>query len=122
MSVSSERKRELKGLLKKMRINFRSFDLLNISLSHKSFLNETQNSDKNNEKLEFLGDSVLGMVISEYLYKTYKNLSEGDLARIKSHVVSEDSLSKIAREIDLSRYILIGKGEEQTGGRYKKTI
>jgi len=122
LSVSSERKRELKGLLKKMRINFRSFDLLNISLSHKSFLNETQNSDKNNEKLEFLGDSVLGMVISEYLYKTYKNLSEGDLARIKSHVVSEDSLSKIAREIDLSRYILIGKGEEQTGGRYKKTI
>ncbi len=122
MSINSERKKELKELLKKTRINFHNFDLLNISLSHKSFLNETQINDKNNEKLEFLGDSVLGLVISEYLYKTYRDLNEGDLARIKSHVVSEDALSKIAREIELSRYILIGKGEEQTGGRYKKTI
>jgi len=121
LHLTSERKKELKSFLKDIKISFKNFKLLNVSLSHKSYINET-NMTENNEKLEFLGDSILGFVITDYLYKSYPTLNEGDLARIKSFVVSEDLLSKLAKDINLNKYILIGKGEEQSGGRNKKTI
>jgi ribonuclease III len=120
--VDNLRKKELKEFLKKIGARFNNFNLLNLSLSHRSYVNETKNGDQNNERLEFLGDSVLGMVITEYLYKFYPDLNEGELARIKSFVVSEDVLSKITKSINLNDYILIGKGEEVSGGRSKKTI
>lgn len=121
MQLTSERKKELKSFLKSINVSFKNLKLLNLSLSHKSYINEI-NSNENNEKLEFLGDSVLGLVITDYLYKSYPSLAEGELARIKSFIVSEDLLSKLAKDINLNKYILIGKGEELSGGRYKKAI
>ncbi|MDX9802062.1 MAG: ribonuclease III [Spirochaetia bacterium] len=103
-------------------LRFRKLDFLNLAFCHRSYANETQEDVDNNEKLEFLGDSVLGLVTSEYLYYLLPEKAEGDLARIKSFVVSENTLSIIARKIKIDNYILIGKGEEYSGGRNKKAI
>ncbi|MCG8572760.1 MAG: ribonuclease III [Spirochaetes bacterium] len=120
--MTQQRKKELKEFLKKNKIRFANYELLNLALSHKSFINERKTSGDNNEKLEFLGDSVLGLIITEYLYKNLTDYSEGDLARIKSFIVSEESLSQIGKYIELNQYLLVGKGEELTGGRNKKAI
>jgi len=120
--VSQVRKKELHLFEKNAGIRFRKLDFLNLAFSHRSFANESKLSIENNEKLEFLGDSVLGLVVSEYLYKNFPSKNEGDLARIKSFVVSEDSLAIIAKLIKVDNFILIGKGEEYSGGRNKKAI
>lgn len=103
-------------------VRFKKMDLLNLAFCHRSFANESPNKTDNNEKLEFLGDSVLGLVVSEYLYGILPEKAEGDLARIKSFVVSEESLAVIAKRIRIDNFILIGKGEEYSGGRNKKAI
>jgi len=120
--LSRERKKDLNTFLKSLKVRFHNLELLDQALSHRSYVNEVKKGTENNEKLEFLGDSVLGLIITEFLYKTYPDYSEGDLARIKSFVVSERSLTKISKQIGLQHYILIGKGEEISGGRRKKTI
>ncbi|MFP4491913.1 MAG: ribonuclease III [Spirochaetaceae bacterium] len=120
--VSAERKKELQLFEKHIGIRFRKLELLNLAFSHRSFANENSGEVDNNEKLEFLGDSVLGLVVSEYLYLTLTDKAEGDLARVKSFVVSEDSLADIAKSIKVDNFILIGKGEEYSGGRSKKAI
>ncbi len=119
--ISQERRKELQLFEKNAGIRFRRADLLNLAFSHRSYANETPGA-LNNEKLEFLGDSVLGLVVSEYLYEQLSDRNEGDLARIKSFVVSEDSLAFIAKELKIDNFILIGKGEEYSGGRSKKAI
>lgn len=120
--ISAERKKELQLFEKHIGIRFRKLELLNLAFSHRSFANENSGEVDNNEKLEFLGDSVLGLVVSEYLYLTLTDKAEGDLARVKSFVVSEDSLADIAKSIKVDNFILIGKGEEYSGGRSKKAI
>ncbi|MBI9105497.1 MAG: ribonuclease III [Spirochaetales bacterium] len=121
-SADAERKKELQIFEKHAGIRFRKTDFLNLAFSHRSFSNETSSDIDNNEKLEFLGDSVLGVVVSDYLFRIMSGQPEGDLARIKSFVVSEDSLAGIAKSIKVDNYILIGKGEEYSGGRTKKAI
>ena len=121
MQINNERKKELKNFLKKIGVVFKDYNLLNLSLSHRSYVNE-HGIHENNEKLEFLGDSILGFVVTEYLYKNLPDFNEGVLARIKSFVISENTLSKVAKRINFNKYILIGKGEESSGGRSKKTI
>ncbi|MDY7027531.1 MAG: ribonuclease III [Spirochaetota bacterium] len=120
--VDQERKKELLLFEKHIGIRFRKLELLNLAFCHRSYANESGADISNNEKLEFLGDSVLGLVVSEYLYRTLTDKAEGDLARIKSFVVSEDSLAEIAKSIKVDNFILIGKGEEYSGGRSKKAI
>lgn len=120
--VDQERKKELLLFEKHIGIRFRKLELLNLAFCHRSYANESGADISNNEKLEFLGDSVLGLVVSEYLYRTLTDRAEGDLARIKSFVVSEDSLAEIAKSIKVDNFILIGKGEEYSGGRSKKAI
>ncbi len=120
--ITAERKKELVLFQKLANIRFRKLELLNLAFSHRSFANEYAETIGNNEKLEFLGDSVLGLVVSEYLYEAYEDMVEGDFARIKSFVVSEDSLADIAKRIKVDNFILIGKGEEYSGGRTKKAI
>jgi ribonuclease-3 len=88
---------------------------------HRSVSNETGRK-ANNERLEFLGDSILGAVCATLLYKTYSDKSEGDLAKIKAVVVSEDILSEIAKKLQIDKMLLLGKGEELSGGRAKNTI
>jgi len=88
---------------------------------HRSVSNET-GVKTNNERLEFLGDSILGAVCATLLYQNYSDKSEGDLAKIKAVVVSEDILSGIALNLQIDKMLLLGKGEEMSGGRTKKTI
>jgi len=107
-------------------LKFKSLDLLNLSFMHRSVSNEISvNSDGykiNNERLEFLGDSILGAVCATILYKIYKDKNEGELAKIKAVVVSEDILSGIAQKLKIDTMLLLGKGEEKTSGRTKKAI
>ena len=94
---------------------------MNLSFIHRSVSNETD-SKINNERLEFLGDSIVGAVCATLLFQKYPEKSEGELAKIKSVVVSEDILSGIARLLEIDNMLLLGKGEELTGGRTKKAI
>ena len=104
-------------------LKFKDIRLLNLSLIHRSLSNETaQRSKANNERLEFLGDSILGAVCATLLYNSFKDKTEGDLAKIKAVVVSEDILSDIALNINIDKALLLGKGEELSGGRAKKAI
>ena len=100
---------------------FKNIDNLNLSFMHRSVSNET-GIKTNNERLEFLGDSILGAVCATLLYRSYKDKSEGELAKIKAVVVSEDILSGIALRLEIDKMLLLGKGEEMSGGRTKKAI
>ena len=122
VGLNPERKKELQLFEKHARIRFRKLEFLNQAFTHRSFAHEAGENGENNERLEFLGDSVLGLVVAEYVYATLPDQPEGELARIKSFVVSEASLSEIARGLRVDNFILIGKGEEYSGGRSKKTI
>jgi ribonuclease-3 len=103
-------------------VRFRNKSYLYRALVHRSFANESHIPIRDNERLEYLGDSVLALVINEYLFKHFEDYHEGDLAKIKSAVVSEDMLVKIARELDIGAYVLLGKGEENSGGRNRESI
>ena len=118
--LSKERKSQLIKFCKSVKISFNNLDLLNQAFCHRSITNEVKYF-KNNERLEFLGDSVLGMVTASYLYNHY-DIVEGDLAKIKSVVVSEKVLSEIALEINIQNLLILGKGEEKSGGRKKPAI
>ena len=118
--LSKERKSQLIKFCKSVKISFNNLDLLNQAFCHRSITNEIKYF-KNNERLEFLGDSVLGMVTASYLYNHY-DIVEGDLAKIKSVVVSEKVLSEIALEINIQNLLILGKGEEKSGGRKKPAI
>jgi len=121
-TVDAERKKELLLFERNAKVRFKRLDLLNLAFTHRSYANENPGVVDNNEKLEFLGDSVLGIIVSEYLFRSLPDKNEGDLARIKSFVVSENSLAQIARALRVDNFILIGKGEEYSGGREKKAI
>ena len=96
-------------------VTFNDYRLLEMALTHTSYANESGSPD--NERLEFLGDSVLGLVCADYLYGLLDGHQEGDLSRIKAMVVSEESLAEVALRLELPRYIHIGHGEEINGGR-----
>ena len=117
---SSKRLEELLAFSKIINVTFSDIGLLDNALTHTSYANET--GKLNNERLEFLGDSVLGLVCAEYLYKNLPFQQEGDLSRIKAAVVSEESLAEVAHKLGLNSYIQIGHGEEINGGRNKKAI
>ena len=97
--------------------------LLEEALTHSSYANEHRNSlIKDNERLEFLGDAILDLIISEYLFKKFSQMPEGDLSKIRARIVWEGSLAKMAHQMHLGQYILLGKGEELTGGRERDSI
>jgi len=105
----------------KIGYEFKNKHLLSVALTHKS-CSIKGTGIENNERLEFLGDSILGFCTAEYLYRNYRNLSEGELTKIRSIVVCEKSLFKVAKRIELGKYIKLGKGEEQTNGRNRPSI
>lgn len=119
---SRERKDAMAAFQKSLGYRFKDPELLTRALTHRSFVNEDASSQGNNERLEFLGDAVLGVATAAYLFSTLGDRPEGDLARIKSFVVSEDTLSDIALSLSVDGLLLIGKGEERSGGRAKKAI
>ncbi|MEI6875086.1 MAG: ribonuclease III [Spirochaetota bacterium] len=119
-SLTRERKAALSEFQKSVQARFRSTDLLNLAFTHRSCTNEDKSP--NNERLEFLGDSVLGMVVANRLFELLSDKAEGDLARVKSYVVSEEALAGIALSLGIDDLLLLGKGEENSGGRSKKAI
>ena len=113
----------MQELEKKLNYTFRDPSLLAEALSHSSYANEHRAAGLNsNERLEFLGDSVLGFVTAEFLFARHPNLPEGDLTRIRAALVCEQSLYEVARKLDLGRYLRLGRGEEAGGGRTRTSI
>lgn len=113
----------LSQLEKKIGYTFKKKDTLLQALTHSSYAYENnQVRGADNEVLEFLGDSVLGLVIADFMYKTYSDLSEGEFSKLKSAAGSTSSLSYFAQRIKLDKHIRLGRGEEKSGGRRKKTI
>jgi len=102
---------------------FRNISLLQNALSHSSYANERwHNSLMSNERLEFLGDSVLGMLVAEHLYRTFPGRPEGELTRMRADMVCETTLAAIAVKLGLGKHLLLGKGEESGGGRKRNSI
>lgn len=101
--------------------SFKDTRLLKLALTHSSFSNE-KGPYKNNERLEFLGDSVLGFITAEYLFGELDSTPEGQLTKIRANAVCERSLARFAAEIDLGKYLFLGKGEVLTGGRERPSV
>lgn len=115
--------KDFSSLEKKLKIKFKKKDLLKQAFCHRSFLNE--NSDfplEHNERLEFLGDAVLELIITEHLYKTYPKKSEGELTNWRAALVNAKMLAKISQEIGLNEYLLLSKGEEKEKGKARQYI
>jgi len=118
LKIDRERLKTLKRLERQIRYRFRNKTLLNQALTHKSFANERSKSKiGDNERLEFLGDSVLGIVMSRILYDECPGHDEGVLTRYKSQLVSGAMLARIAKNLSIGDFLLLGKGEEASGGR-----
>ena len=118
MILSEDRKKKLKKIQNLLGYKFKNIDYLNRALTHKSYANENKKYKlKDNERLEFLGDAVLSLVISDYIFATYPEKREGEMAKLRSSVVSSKTLFKKSKEFSIGEYILLGKGEESTGGR-----
>ncbi len=112
-----------KKLEKAIKYKFNNLELLTEALTHSSFKNENRNyKGKDNERLEFFGDSILSFVITEYLFNKLDNQPEGGLTKARANIVCEETLSDIAREINLGEYIRFGKGEIITGGKERISI
>jgi ribonuclease-3 len=110
-----------KELIEKIGYGFTNENLLVEALTHRSYSNEKK-LNRNYERLEFLGDAVLQLIVTEYLILKYKDFDEGVLSKYRGYFVSEEFLSKIAKEINLGKYIRLGKGEKQSGGEYKPSL
>jgi len=111
------------NLEKKLGFHFQNKELLRQALTHSSYAFEKHpDNPRDNEVLEFIGDSVVGLAMADFLYSCWPDLSEGELSKLKSAAASADSLSRLARKIRLDKKILLGKGEEKSGGRKKRTI
>ncbi len=116
-------KEVLKELQEKIGYFYQDEDLLKQALTHSSFANEQKiNKLRDYERLEFLGDAVLELVTSEFLYMQDENLLEGELTRMRASMVCEPALAYCARDIGLGNYVMLGKGEEATGGRKRDSI
>ena len=115
--------RKLEELEKKIGYRFRDFSYLEHAMRHSSFCNEQKmNRLHNNERLEFLGDAVLELVSSEFLYLNHPTMPEGEATRKRASMVCEQTLALCAKEIDLGSYLYLGKGEELTGGRDRASV
>ncbi len=112
----------MKPLEENLRYEFKNKKLLINALTHSSYANEARDGVSSNERLEFLGDSVLSIVVSEYIYKEFNNLPEGELTKLRASLVCEKSLCQFSRELDLGKYLRLGKGEDKGGGRERDSI
>ena len=122
IEVSSDRAQEVASLQQTFGYVFSDLKLLNKALTHKSYVNEKNETLKHNERFEFLGDSVLDILVSDYLVHEFSDYTEGTLSKIRAAVVNETCLASLARKIDLGKYLLLGRGENLSGGRDKSSI
>lgn len=115
--------KELNAFENIINYKFNNIETLEKSLTHSSYSNEDKSYSKtNNERLEFLGDAVLSISVSRFIFEQYPDYPEGDLTKLRSQVVCEDTLSLVAANLHIGRFLLLGKGEEASGGRERKSI
>lgn len=107
---------------KNLRYTFKDKKILENALTHSSYANEVRNGVTSNERLEFLGDSVLSIIVSEYLFSKFSQFPEGELTKIRASLVCEKSLCGFSRELDMGKFLRLGKGEEKGGGRERDSI
>ena len=112
----------MKSLEEKLGYTFQDKSLLENALTHSSCANESKGRLHSNERLEFLGDSILGMVVAEHLYRNHPDLPEGELTRTRAALVCDESLVEVAHDLGLGDYLKLGKGEEAGGGRTRPSI
>lgn len=110
------------ALYERLEYRFEDPELLQQAFIHESLVNETEESGLSNERLEFLGDSVLGLAVAEFLYKEFPEEAEGQLAQMKSYLVSRKHLAVCAQRIELGQHLLLGKGEENSGGKRRESL
>ena len=108
---------EFSKLLKLLNINFKNQSLLEQAFIHRSYLNEVRLNSPSNERLEFLGDSILSLVVSFYLFNQRSQDAEGELTNLRAYVVKTKSLAEAAKKLNLGSFLKLSKGEEQSGGR-----
>jgi len=121
MRVSSSK--NIADLENNLGYTFKKKSLIKEAITHKSYAHEKQKGSLSfNERMEFLGDSVLELIISEYIFTTYPEYTEADLSRIKAYTVQESTLAEIAKSINIGDCLILGKGEEMTGGRKKDSL
>lgn len=113
---------DLAGFQKQFGITFRNPALLELALTHRSYLNENRQATFSNERLEFLGDSVLSLIVSTEIYHRFPNYPEGQLTSLRSALVRTTTLAEIAANLNLGSYLLISKGEDKSGGRANKSL
>lgn len=117
-----EREAELHELERKLQYTFTDLQLLDTALTHSSYANEQGPGYKYNERLEFLGDSVLGFITADKFFHAFRDIPEGRLTKLRASTVCEESLFEFAKQIDLGSYLLLGKGEDKNGGRERASI
>ena len=110
------------ALEERLGYKFKNINLLKNSLTHSSYANEVRGGFSSNERLEFLGDSVLSVIVSDYIYKHYPNMPEGELTKLRASLVCEKSLCTFSRELHLGEFLMLGMGEEKGGGRERDSI
>ena len=120
--LQKERIEQLNEFSAKLSYSFTDIDTLNTALTHSSYVNGENKARKHNERMEFLGDAVLELCVSEYLYLNYPKMNEGLMTRTRSRAVYEPALYQVAEQLNLGDYLLLSHGEENTGGRDKPSI
>ena len=121
--MTQAREESLHGLVARLDIPVSDISILDCAFTHTSYANEHKSKHINhNQRLEFLGDAVLDLIIGEYLFKTYPDMAEGDLTKIKAATVCEDSLASVSRSLQLGQYLLLGHGERASGGNNRNSI
>ncbi len=122
-TLSVERIESIKKLLLTLNIETENFEIYDLALTHKSYANENYSGPQDhNERLEFLGDSVLSISITNFLYKKFPNEAEGYLTKLRSKVVSQKNLSKMAKKLNFGYYLLLSKGEQKSNGMSRESI
>jgi len=112
----------MKALEENLKYSFKNKDLLLNALTHSSYANEARNGVTSNERLEFLGDSVLSIIVADYLYKEFASFPEGELTKLRASLVCEKSLCVFSRELEIGKFLRLGKGEDKGGGRERDSI
>jgi ribonuclease III len=122
MNIANDPLKIIDQIESKIGYYFTNKQLLALAFTHCSYVNESRTTTQHNERLEFLGDSILGLIVSEYLYRSLPNVPEGDLSSLRAKLVEATSCISYVQKLDLEKYLLLGKGERMNDGRGRETI
>src|SRR5689334_9880484 len=117
MNATKELLHHLSNIEEKIGYHFKDSALLVLSFTHRSYVNEHRDRDQHNERLEFLGDSVLGLIMSEYVYQVFPDVPEGELSALRAKLVESCSCMTYVTKLDLGRFLLLGRGEKMNDGK-----